>query len=168
MKLSYPVKLSGIKHEFDPKHECVMTTMHLELPSGVDLRMLQRIYRRSLDPSRGEAGEFKVLLRDEAGAPRRVSVVSKGTKTKDFALFAVVMTPFSKGADYEAFLDEGYPAEPEQEAEVVFEAELILPENLVTQAARQFDQDMRDQGLTVTLTSGDKTVKLGKKDNLDA
>lgn len=40
MKLTYPVKLSAIKHEYDPKWEGLATTMHLELPSlpGEDVR----------------------------------------------------------------------------------------------------------------------------------
>lgn len=170
MKLSYPVKLSAIKHEFDPKWEVVATTMHLELPSGVNLQALKYIYRRHIKPHNGENGEYHLIIREkDGGAPRKIRLESKGTKTKDYALFAVVKKPFSEYDGLEAYLDTGcFVGEEEQQPEVIFEAELILPENLVEQAVRELDAAGKKEGFSVTLTTGNKSVTVGKKDNHDA
>lgn len=166
MKLSYPVKLSAIKHEYDPKVEAVMTTLHLELPSGVDLKTLKLIHRRSRKPMNGESGEYHLIVREkDGGAPRKYRVESKGTKTKDYALFAVVQKFFSEFDGLEKYLDQGtYTWDDDQLPQVIFEPELLRPEDLVTQAVRQFDQDMKDQGMTVTLSAGGTSATLGVRD----
>lgn len=170
MKLSYPVKLSAIKHEYDPKWEALATTLHLELPSGVDLRTLQHIYRRYQKPVSGESGEYHLVIREkDGGAVRRLRMDGLGTKTKDFALFAVVKKVFSPYDEFEAYLDQGhFLGDEDSEPEVIFEATLVLPESLLEQTVRKMDRDLKAEGTSMTITAGGTSVTLGKTDNPEA
>ena len=168
MKLTYAVKLSAIKHEYDPKWEELATTMHLELPSGVDLKLLQRIYRRHLKPVNGEDGEYHMIIREaDGGAPRKIRLTGQGTKTKDFALFAIVKKPFSSHDGLERYLSDGSGLS-EDGTEILFEAELILPESLLVQTIRGIDADLKAEGHSMTISGGGKSVTLGKQDGHDA
>jgi hypothetical protein len=168
MKLTYPVKLSAIKHEYDPRLDYLATTMHLELPSGVDLKALKHIYRRHLKPERGESGHFHMIVREiEGGAPRRIQLASQGTKTKDFSLFAVVRKAFSAHDGLEQYLSE--PSFPRDDLEITFEAELDVPQTLLQQTIKNVDESLRADGHTLTISMGDKSVTLGaKKDDFEA
>lgn len=169
MKLTYPVKLSAIKHEYDPKWEGLATTMHLELPSGVDLKLLQRIYRRHLKPVNGEDGEYHMVIREQdGGAPRKIRLTGQDTKTKDFALFAIVKKPFSAHDGLEKYLSDSAYDLGEDAPEILFEAELILPESLIVQTIRGIDADLKAEGSSMTITAGGKSVTLGAKDGHDA
>ena len=169
MKLTYPVKLSAIKHEYDPKWEGLATTLHLELPSGVDLKLLQRIYRRHLKPVNGEDGEYHMIIREaDGGAPRKIRLTGQGTKTKDFALFTVVKKAFSAHDGLEQYLSESGCDLGEDGPEILFEAELILPESLLVQTIRGIDADLKAEGASMTISGGGKSVTLGKQDNHDA
>lgn len=167
MKLAYPTEISAIKHEFDPREEVLLTTLHLDLPSGVDLKGLQQVHRRFKDPRGGIYGEFHLTIRDEDGSPRRHRLISRGTKTKDFVLCAVVCVPFNEHHRFEQLLDQAHVPEDDR-PEVTLEAELIIPEPPLLATLRQMDEDLAEEGVTVTFTAGGKSATLGKKDNHDA
>ena len=104
MKQTLKVELDAIKHERDKDGE-LFTTLHLELPGeGLNLQHLRRAHRISTRKESREIATF--TLRIFGGGDRRTwTCRSKGSKTTDFKVVAVVELPFNAAARFEGYLN---------------------------------------------------------------
>lgn len=120
MKKTLNVRIDAIKHELNQGSD-LMTTLHLELPGGTDLKHLQRAHRIAKRKEAGtETARFVLRIQDGSGK-RTWNLVSKGSKTKDYKLVAVCEVDFNAHHRFEEFLS---PWETEQvtvELDVVIE-----------------------------------------------
>lgn len=162
MKKNYVVLLDALKHERD-RFGDVTTTLHLELPADIDLRFLQKVHRRSLDPSILEEGEFRLTIEEEGQEARVLALTSKGSKTKDFKLLAVMVTDFSPHANLARYIDT-YLGEHER-TRLTLSAELLIhqPPLLPDQKADSTDEPSENEGPVVSevvFSSGNRTVAL--------
>lgn len=113
------VSVDAIKHERD-KDGYVITTLHLELPSGADLKFLQRAHRISHKKESREVATFTLRIY-AAGDRRTWTITSKGSKTKDFKVVAVVETYFNARSKFEQYLDPADPSSIDVELDVEIE-----------------------------------------------
>lgn len=109
MKQTLKVAVDAIKHEYSPKG-APLTVLHLELPSGADLKFLQRAHRISHKDDGWVSATF--TLRIYGGGDRRTwNVTSRGSKTKDFKVVAVMEVFFSAGSRFEQYFN---PVDPDR------------------------------------------------------
>ncbi|GGO22054.1 hypothetical protein [Deinococcus humi] len=109
MKQTLKVAVDAIKHEYNLKGT-PMTVLHLELPSGADLKFLQRAHRISHKDDGWVSATF--TLRIYGGGDRRTwRLESRGSKTKDFKVVAVVELYFSPGSRFEQYFS---PVDPDR------------------------------------------------------
>ncbi|GAA0508628.1 hypothetical protein [Deinococcus depolymerans] len=104
MKQTLKVELDAIKHERDKDGE-LFSTLHLELPGeGLNLQHLRRAHR--ISTKKGSRAIATFTLRIYGGGDRRTwTCKSKGSKTTDFKVVAVVELPFSAAARFEQYLN---------------------------------------------------------------
>ncbi|MCD0158318.1 hypothetical protein IHN32_07940 [Deinococcus sp. 14RED07] len=104
MKQTLKVELDAIKHERDKDGE-LFTTLHLELPGeGLNLQHLRRAHRISTKKESREIATFTLQI--YGGGDRRTwNCKSKGSKTTDFKVVAVVELPFNAAARFEGYLN---------------------------------------------------------------
>ncbi|SEI68133.1 hypothetical protein SAMN04488058_101327 [Deinococcus reticulitermitis] len=121
MKETMTVKLDAIKHERD-KDGYAFTTLHLELPSGTDLKFLQKAHRLTKKTEKREEVNFTLIVYAQ-GDRRKWPLRSKGSKTKDYKVVAVVERLFNAHDRAELLFD---PADP-RAVELTFEVEIIEP-----------------------------------------
>ncbi|WP_104990891.1 hypothetical protein [Deinococcus sp. NW-56] len=139
MKQTLKVSVDAIKHEWD-KDGVPFTTLHLELPSGADLKYLQRAHRITRKKDTREAATF--TLRIFGGGDRRTwNLTSKGSKTKDYKVVAVVEVHFNEHAHFERYFD---PASPDT-YEVELTVEIVEPS---TPLFPPKDEDRDGEGLS--------------------
>jgi len=138
MKQTLKVNVDAIKHERD-KEGVPFTTLHLELPSGADLKYLQRAHRATKRDGR-EVATF--VLRVFGGGDRRTwRLTSKGSKTKDYKVVAVVEVHFNEHARFEQYFD---PASPD-----TYDLELTVEiEEPTTPLFPPKDEDRDGEGLS--------------------
>lgn len=122
MKETMTVKLDAIKHEYD-KDGYPFTTLHLELPSGVDLKFLQKAHRLAKKEDGRQEVTFTLKVYSQ-GDRRAWKLRSKGSKTRDFKVVAVVERGFDANDRAELLFN---PADP-RAVELVFEVEIVEPE----------------------------------------
>lgn len=104
MKQVLKVDLDAIKHERDRDGD-LFTTLHLELPGeGLNLQHLRRAHRISNKKESREIATFQLQI--FGGGDRRTwTCKSKGSKTTDFKVVAVVELPFNAAARFEQYLN---------------------------------------------------------------
>ena len=121
MKETMNVKLDALKHEYD-KDGYPFTTLHLELPSGTDLKFLQKAHRLAQKKEGRQEVTFKLKVYS-AGDRRTWKLTSKGSKTKDFKVVAVMERHFDASDRAELLFN---PDDP-RTVEPVFEVEIVEP-----------------------------------------
>ena len=103
MKKTLSVHIDAIKHELNTDRD-LMTTLHLELPSGTDLKHVQRAHRIAKRKEAGtETARFVLRIVDGSGK-RTWNLVSKGSKTKDYKVVAVCELDFNANHRFEPYL----------------------------------------------------------------
>lgn len=103
MKHVLRVKVDAIKHERSPGGD-PFTTLHLELPDGAPYSFLRKAYRITKNKEAREVATFKLQV--YGGGDRRTwTLTSKGTKSKDFKVVAVVEVFFNAQARFEKYFD---------------------------------------------------------------
>lgn len=122
-KKTLNVTVDAIKHEYHPKG-WPLTTLHLELPDGVDLDFLKRAHKISKDKEARESTEFTLRIYSD-GDRRTWKVTSKGSKTKDFKVVAVIEKYFSPADRFEQFFATVRGGDFEVELEVSIETPII-------------------------------------------
>lgn len=125
MKETMTVKLDALKHEYD-RDGYPFTTLHLELPSGTDLKFLQKAHRLARKDDGRQEITFKLKVYSD-GDRRTWKLTSKGSKTKDFKVVAVMERHFDASDRAELLFN---PADP-RTVELVFEVEIVEPERLL-------------------------------------
>lgn len=104
MKQTLKVELDAIKHERDKDGE-LFTTLHLELPGeGLNLQHLRRAHRINTKKDSRAIATFQLRIFG-GGDPRTWTCKSKGSKTTDFKVVAVVELPFNAAARFEGYLN---------------------------------------------------------------
>lgn len=104
MKKTLSVQIDAIKHELNTDGD-LMTTLHLELPSGTDLKHVQRAHRIAKRKEAGsETARFTLRILDGKGK-RTWNLTSKGSKTKDYKVVAVCELAFNAHHGFEEHLD---------------------------------------------------------------
>jgi hypothetical protein len=104
MKKTLSVQIDAIKHELNREGD-LMTTLHLELPSGTDLKHVQRAHRIAKRKEAGTETARFVLRIVENGGKRTWNLISKGSKTKDYKVVAVCELDFNANHRFEPYLD---------------------------------------------------------------
>lgn len=139
MKRTLKVAVDAIKHERDQEGQ-PFTTLHLELPDNTELRHLQRAHRISRKKDTREVATF--TLRIYGGGDRRTwTVTSRGSKTKDFKVVAVVEVYFNAQARFEKYLD---PAD-----RTAYDVELTVEiEEPTTPLFPKKDDDSESEGMS--------------------
>lgn len=140
MKQILKVNVDAIKHERDKDGES-FTTLHLELPSGADLKFLQRAHRITRKKESREVATFTLRIYS-AGDRRTWTVTSKGSKTKDYKVVAVVEVYFNAGARFEQFFS---PAD-RSSIDVELDVEIEEPQDTLPLFPKK-DDDRDDEGL---------------------
>lgn len=140
MKQTLKVKMDAIKHERDKDGE-PFTTLHLELPSGADLKFLQRAHRIAHKKESREVATFTLRIYS-AGDRRTWTVKGQGSKTKNYKVVAVAEVYFNAHARFEQYLDpadrSGIDLELDVEIEEPQATLPLFPKN---------DDDKDDEGL---------------------
>ncbi len=104
MKKTLSVQIDAIKHELNTDGD-LMTTLHLELPSGTDLKHVQRAHRIAKRKEAGsETARFTLRILDGKGK-RTWKLTSKGSKTKDYKVVAVCELAFNAHHRFEEHID---------------------------------------------------------------
>lgn len=134
MKERLKVKVDAIKHEYS-KDGYPYTTLHLELPSGSDLEFLQKAHRITKQRDSREVVTFELIVYSQ-GDRRTWRMTSKGSKTKDFKVVAVVERHFNAYDRTELLFD---PADP-QAVELILEVEIVEPETPLFPGRRDEDE----------------------------
>ncbi|GAA5514925.1 hypothetical protein Dcar01_03689 [Deinococcus carri] len=139
MKNTLKVTVDAIKHERD-KDGVPFTTLHLELPSGTDLKFLQRAHLITRKKESREVATF--TLRIYGGGDRRTwRLTSKGSKTKDYRVVAVLEVYFNEQARFERYFD---PADP-----TAYDVELDVEiEEPTTPLFGKRDDDSESEGMS--------------------
>lgn len=135
MKRTLKVNVDAVKHERD-KDGHPLTTLHLELPDNSDLGFLQRAHRVVRKKDGRETAKF--TLRVYGNGDRRTwNVTSKGSKTKDFKVVAVVETYFSASSRFEQYLN---PAD-RSSIDVELDVEIEEPQDTLPLFPKNDDAD---------------------------
>jgi len=104
MKKTLSVQIDAIKHELNREGD-LMTTLHLELPSGTDLKHVQRAHRIAKRKEAGsEVARFTLRILDSSGK-RTWNLTSTGSKTKDDKVVSVCELEFNANHRFEHHLD---------------------------------------------------------------
>jgi len=103
MKKTLNVQIDAIKHELNREGD-LMTTLHLELPSGTDLKHVQRAHRIARRREAGsEVARFTLRILDGSGK-RTWNLTSRGSKTRDYKVVAVCELDFNANHRFEQHL----------------------------------------------------------------
>jgi hypothetical protein len=140
MKRTLKVNMDAVKHERD-KDGDLLTTLHLELPDNSDLSFLQRAYRIARKNTGRETATFTLRVYG-AGDRRTWNVTSKGGKTRDFKVVAVVETYFSVASRFEQYLN---PAD-RSSIDVELDVQIEEPQDTLPLFPKQDDD--ADEGLS--------------------
>ena len=105
MKQTYLVTIDALKHERD-KDGDLITTLHLKLPNETDTDHLDHAHRIAISKkAQVETCEFKLRIRDRNG-PKVFNVRSKDSKSKGYAVWAVVTLHFAGSYGFERYMDQ--------------------------------------------------------------
>lgn len=160
LKQSVTVRLDALKVETDAEGDLI-TTAHLELPSGSDLQLFRLAHSLNKKPSRGRIGTFQLRVIEEDGTARTIRFPeSRGSKTKDFKFVAVLEKYHEAGELEPLFKPDGL--------ELILDVEVVSPEQpVLADPAAEFMGAMAEMvgdGITsVTLSSGGTTVTIDEK-----
>ena len=162
-KRAFPVSLSAYKVEPD-KHGDLYTEAHLSLPSVLDLAFFRLAHGLNNEPTARARAEFMLNITDElSGEMRQLHWYSKGSKTKDFQLLAMVRKVHSRIDDVDSLLhlDAEYLS---LEVSIIRknplfdgEAQATPSEEVLTALGNMVGEH---SGLTVELSSGGKSVTI--------
>ncbi|GAA5504449.1 hypothetical protein Dxin01_04219 [Deinococcus xinjiangensis] len=116
-KKTLNVTVDGIKHSYHARG-WPLTTLHLELASRPDLEFLQRAHAITKDKEARENVGFTIRVY-QGGDLKTYAVTSRGSKTKDFKVVAVIELYFNANyrfeqlfaADQNADIEVGVPPE---------------------------------------------------------
>lgn len=140
MKHTLKVNVDAIKHERDKDGE-PFTTLHLELPSGADLKFLQRAHRIAHKKESREVATFTLRIYS-VGDRRTWTVKSRGSKTKNYKVVAVAEVYFNAHSKFEQYLN---PAD-RSGIDVELDVEIEEPQDTLPLFPKK-DDDKDDEGL---------------------
>jgi hypothetical protein len=160
---TFPVVLSAYKVEPDQKG-ILWTEAQLSLPSLLDLAFFRMAHGLNNEPSARARAEFTLLITDEgSGEVRPLTWWSKGSKTKDFQLLAVVRKIHSRADDVDSLLH----LDPEcltLDVAIIHENPLFDGEAQATPGEAFLGalgkMVRQGEGLTVELSSGGQSVTI--------
>ena len=105
MKQTYLVTIDALRHERN-KDGYMITTLYLKLPNETNTDYLDHAHRIATSKKAEiETVEFKLRVREPGGSVKTYLVESKDSKSKAYAVWAVVTLHFNRTYGFERCMD---------------------------------------------------------------